>query len=203
MKCRLQHPTPRYSNSTCLCWTQKSEFNNTSECFWRSILYFPQIWFILFFKIFYLSIHERHTDIYREGDIGRGRSRLPAETWMWNSIPGPRDHDLSQRQMLNSWATKVPLTFGLEIEFYAWRWVVGWKLYFSELLLTFDVAAMKIFPIIKIFLKGEQSWKFLKVDFWKAIPEAYSTPNILCVSSSIYTVSALRTHIHQLLHSLH
>ena len=28
-------------------------------------------------------------------------SRLPAGSLMQDSIPGPRDHDLSQRQMLN------------------------------------------------------------------------------------------------------
>ena len=45
----------------------------------------------------------------RHKDIGRGRSRLPAGSPMGNSIPGPRDHDLGQRQMLNHWATQVPL----------------------------------------------------------------------------------------------
>ena len=29
---------------------------------------------------------------------------------MWDSIPGPWDHDLSQRQMLNYRATQVPLS---------------------------------------------------------------------------------------------
>ena len=41
-------------------------------------------------------------------DIGRGRSSLPAGSAMWHSIPGPQDHNLSQRQMLNHWATHVP-----------------------------------------------------------------------------------------------
>ena len=52
-----------------------------------------------FFKI--LFIHERHRD------TGRGRSWLHAGNLMWNSIPGPWDHDLSRRQMLNHWATQV------------------------------------------------------------------------------------------------
>ena len=39
---------------------------------------------------------------------GRERSRLLAEIPMQNSIPGPQDHYLSQRQMLNHWATQAP-----------------------------------------------------------------------------------------------
>ena len=41
----------------------------------------------------------------RGRNIGRGRSRLPVGNLMQDSIPGPRDHDLGQRQMLNHWAT--------------------------------------------------------------------------------------------------
>ena len=37
----------------------------------------------------------------RDRDIRRGRSRLPAGNPMWESILGPQDHDLSQRQTLN------------------------------------------------------------------------------------------------------
>jgi len=39
----------------------------------------------------------------RERCKGRGRSRLPAELGArtWGLIPGPGDHDLSQRQTLN------------------------------------------------------------------------------------------------------
>ena len=33
---------------------------------------------------------------------------------MKDSVPGPWDHDLSQRQMLNHWATQVPLEYGLK-----------------------------------------------------------------------------------------
>ena len=42
-------------------------------------------------------------------DTGRGRSRLHVGSPMWDSIPGLRDHALSQRQMLNHGATQVPL----------------------------------------------------------------------------------------------
>ena len=59
----------------------------------------------LFFLRFYLFIHEGR-------DIGRGRSRLPVGSPRRDSIPGPRDHYLSQRQMLNHWATPVPLKSG-------------------------------------------------------------------------------------------
>ena len=53
-----------------------------------------------FFSLrFYLFIHERHRE--RSRDPGRGRSRLPTGSPMWDSIPGPQNHDLSPRQMLN------------------------------------------------------------------------------------------------------
>ena len=47
-------------------------------------------------------------DTERGRDIGRGRSRLPAGSMMQDLTPRLRDHDLSQRQMLNHWATQVP-----------------------------------------------------------------------------------------------
>ena len=37
----------------------------------------------------------------RGRDLGRGRSRLPARSSIWDQIPGPRDHNLSRRQTLN------------------------------------------------------------------------------------------------------
>ena len=41
-------------------------------------------------------------DTEREArDTGRERSRLHVGSPMWDSIPGPQDHDLSQRQMFN------------------------------------------------------------------------------------------------------
>ena len=53
--------------------------------------------FFLFLKI--LFIHERH--IQRDKDTGRGRRRLPAGSLMWYLIPGPLNHDPSQRQLFN------------------------------------------------------------------------------------------------------
>ena len=47
-------------------------------------------------KRFYLFIHKRHTE--RGRDIGREKNRLLARSPMQDSIPGPRDHDLSQGQ---------------------------------------------------------------------------------------------------------
>ena len=50
----------------------------------------------LFFLIkIYLFIHERHRE--RGRDTGRGRSRLPAGSPMWDSIPGLQDHTLSRK----------------------------------------------------------------------------------------------------------
>ena len=37
----------------------------------------------------------------RGRDTGRGRSRLPVGNLMWDSIPGPWDHNLSLRETLN------------------------------------------------------------------------------------------------------
>ena len=48
---------------------------------------------------------------HTERGRGIGRSRLPMGNPMWDSIPGPQDHNLSQRQTLNYWATQVPLYF--------------------------------------------------------------------------------------------
>ena len=50
------------------------------------------------------------SDTQREREAerhSRGRSRLPAGSPMWDSIPAPRDHDLSQKQMLNHGATQA------------------------------------------------------------------------------------------------
>ena len=62
-----------------------------------------------FFKL--LFIYDRHTVRERERgrDTGRGRSRLPAGSPMWDLTPGPRDQGLSQRQTVNRWATQVLL----------------------------------------------------------------------------------------------
>ena len=63
------------------------------------LLIYLLIFLCFFFLRFYLFIHERYRESGR--DIGRGRIRLAAGNPMWDSIPGPWDHDLGQRQMLN------------------------------------------------------------------------------------------------------
>ena len=68
--------------------------------------------FVIFFKRFYLFIHERHRET--EAETGRERSRLHAGSLMWDSIPGLQDHTLSRRQMLNHWATRCPPGFGFK-----------------------------------------------------------------------------------------
>ena len=48
-------------------------------------------------------------EIQRERQRHRQKKKqAPAGSLMWDSIPGPQDHNLSQRQMLNHWATQVP-----------------------------------------------------------------------------------------------
>ena len=62
---------------------------------------------ITFHFLFFLIFHLFMRDTERGRDIGRGRSRLHAGNLMQDSIPGPQDHDLSQRQTLNHWATQA------------------------------------------------------------------------------------------------
>ena len=53
--------------------------------------------FFIFFKILFI-------DWWRGGAEGEAGSN--AGSLMWDSIPGPQDHALSQRQVLNHWATR-------------------------------------------------------------------------------------------------
>ena len=65
-----------------------------------------------FFLRFYLFMRDRSRD------TGRGRSRLPTGSPMWDLIPGPRDHTLSPRQMFNHRTTQVPQSIYIVIGFY-------------------------------------------------------------------------------------
>ena len=56
---------------------------------------FFSISYLLFFKKDFIYIFMRDTE------RGRGRSRLPTGSLMWDLIPGPWDHALSRRQMLS------------------------------------------------------------------------------------------------------
>ena len=50
----------------------------------------------------------RDTERERGRDIGRGRSRLPIGSPVWDSLHlGSQDHSLSQRKIPNCWATQV------------------------------------------------------------------------------------------------
>ena len=53
-----------------------------------------------FFKRFYLFIHERHRERQR-------KKQAPTGSPMQDSIPGPWNHYLSERQMLNHWVTQT------------------------------------------------------------------------------------------------
>ena len=58
------------------------------------------LFYFSFLKKYFIYLFMRDTE--RGRDISRGRSRFPAGSVMWDSIPGPRDHnDPSQRQTLN------------------------------------------------------------------------------------------------------
>ena len=61
--------------------------------------------FAYLFNFFFKDVFIHETQ--RGRDTGRGRSRLPARSPMWDSIPGPREHDLSWRQTFNHWATQA------------------------------------------------------------------------------------------------
>ena len=53
-------------------------------------------------------------DTERERERQRHKQRekqLHAGNLTWDSILGPQDHTLSQKQMLNRWATQVPWLF--------------------------------------------------------------------------------------------
>ena len=96
-------------------------------CFWRNLLmipvapaqapfsvphgiFKPLLLCCISFKKktrFYLFIHERHRE--RSRDLGRGRRRFPTGSPMWDSIPGPLDHSMTQRQMLNHGVIQVHL----------------------------------------------------------------------------------------------
>ena len=109
--------------------TQNQEANTQStkplRCpslttFFSGMFGFLSLYFLyIFFLRFCLFIHERYRE--RGRYTVRGRIRLPAGSLMWDSIPGPCDHGLSQRQTLNHWTTHVPLLFVyLLLIFYLW-----------------------------------------------------------------------------------
>jgi len=65
--------------------------------------YFLYFFSFLFFWILFIYLRERDRD--RESTRGEERERQAPRraggSPMWDLIPGPRDHDLSRRQLLN------------------------------------------------------------------------------------------------------
>ena len=61
------------------------------------------------FQRFYLFMRETEREAETQAEFWR--SRLLARELMQNSIPGPWDHALSQRQVLSHGATRVPVSF--------------------------------------------------------------------------------------------
>ena len=72
------------------------------------VLGFKPHWLFFIFIKDFIYIFMRDTETCR--NVGRGRSRLPTGSLMQNLIPGSQDHAMSQRKMLNHWATQVPLS---------------------------------------------------------------------------------------------
>ena len=99
------------SSLSTLNYCARYKNKNTSSLIFRGV--WPPVFFFFLFCFvlrFYFFIHERHTERETETEIyGRRRSRLPVGSPMRDSIPGPWDHDLSQRQMLHQLSHPVPL----------------------------------------------------------------------------------------------
>ena len=92
---------------------------SSSSCTFRKLLrqvwvlflekicaFYPIGFLLLLFLKIYLFVHERYTEAETQAE-GEAGSQWGARWQDW--IPGPQDHNLSQRQMLNHWATQVPL----------------------------------------------------------------------------------------------
>ena len=68
----------------------------------------------------------------RGRDIGRGRSRLPPGSLIWNLIPGPQDHDLSWRQTQLLSLPGAPKCMFLNTIWKAPGWLSGWASAFGS-----------------------------------------------------------------------
>ena len=91
-----------YGMNSFVSWFSLNIFKDLSMilsvvCFYYCIEFhcMDVICFVLFFSKILFFIHERHME--RGRDIGRARSRLPAESLMRDLILGAWDHGLSQR----------------------------------------------------------------------------------------------------------
>ena len=62
----------------------------------------PSQFCFFYFKILFIDSQETQREMQRYRERERQReTRLPMGSPMWDSILGPRDHNLSRRQMLN------------------------------------------------------------------------------------------------------
>ena len=61
-----------------------------------------KLFILFFFKILFIHERQRERQRYRQR-----KKQAPCGNPMWDSIPGPQDQALSQRQMLNCRATQV------------------------------------------------------------------------------------------------
>ena len=100
--------------------------------------------FLFFFKDF---IYSWETQRERSRDIGRGRSNLPVGSLVWDSIQGPWDHNLSQRQMLNHWATQASQHWGFSNILISVN-VTGGKWHLVLIWVSWEIHGMSIFSCL-------------------------------------------------------
>ena len=113
----------------------------------------------------------------RGRDIGRRIGRLPMGSLMQDSIPRPRDHNLSQKQMLNYWAIQMKLflwflminVLSLELVFLSRECL--WVFFFFSAFKTFSCLQFSDVLIecvlVEISLKCIQSLEFVRLYFVK------------------------------------
>ena len=70
------------------------------------LAYLPTSALLYFFKILFIYLTHTHRK-HKQGE-GEADSPLIRKPDQWDSIPGPRDHDLSQRQMRNRLSHQAP-----------------------------------------------------------------------------------------------
>ena len=99
-----------YSRLSVNCAPERMAIFSGAECLLR-VKHHPDPWTSHFGLLidwwidwFYFFMRDTHTEAE---DISKGRSRLAVRSLMWDSILGPWDHALSQRQTLKHWATQV------------------------------------------------------------------------------------------------
>ena len=102
---RYMHPYV-YCRIICNSWYMKKQ----PGCPWTEE-WIKNTWYVCVCVCVWINkfMYSLETQRKRGRDIGRGRSRLPSGSPVWDSILGPQDHNLSQNQMLKHWATQACL----------------------------------------------------------------------------------------------